>query len=103
MQENPGSVPFGVAKPGSYYIPGANPQTPITSEGSQSPYGAVPQQWQQHSIQPIYGAPSPTMSQVPQNVQDTPYVASEARPFSSELEGSSGYGQSQLANVQQNK
>jgi LPXTG-motif cell wall-anchored protein len=89
MQQTAGAAPFGVAKQDTYYPPGGNPQSPVTSQGSQSPYGA-PQQWQQPGGQPVYGAPAPQMnpSPQPQNVQPAQYMAGESRPFSSELEGS---------------
>jgi hypothetical protein len=96
MQQNAAAAPFGVTKQDNYYPPG--PQSPVTSQGSQSPYGA-PQQWQQPGGQPVYGAPSPSMSPAPQNVQPAPYNAAQ-RHFSSELEGSSGHGQPEVINVQ---
>jgi hypothetical protein len=103
MQQNASAAPLGIGKQDGYYGPGANPQSPVTSQGSQSPYGAAPQQWQEHGAQPVYGAPSPTMSPAPQNVQPAQYMASEARPFSSELEGSYQHAQPQVINVQPNK
>jgi LPXTG-motif cell wall-anchored protein len=103
MQQNAGAAPLGVAKQDNYYGQGTNPVSPITSQGSQSPYSAPPQQWQQPGGQPVYGAPSPSMSPAPQNVQPAQYVASEARPFSSELEGSYDHGKPQLINVQPKK
>jgi LPXTG-motif cell wall-anchored protein len=95
MQQNAGAAPFGVAKQDGF----GGPQSPMTSQGSQSPYGA-PQQWQQPAGQPVYGVPSPSMSPQPQTVQPAPYVASESRPFSSELEGSYAHGQPQVISVQ---
>ncbi|KAH5142113.1 hypothetical protein HBH70_081440 [Parastagonospora nodorum] len=100
MQQNAAAAPLGVGKQDGYYGPGANPQSPVTSQGSQSPYGAAPQQWQQPGAQPVYGAPSPSISPAPQNVQPAQYMASEGRPFSSELEGNHAYGQPQIVNVQ---
>lgn len=100
MQQNVAAAPLGVGKQDGYYGPGANPQSPVTSQGSQSPYGAAPQQWQQPGAQPVYGAPSPSISPAPQNVQPAQYMASEGRPFSSELEGNHAYGQPQIVNVQ---
>lgn len=102
MQQNAGAAPLGVAKQENYYGPGANPVSPVTSQGSQSPYGAAPQ-WQQPGSQPVYGAPAPSMSPAPQHVQPVQYVASEARPFSSELEGSYEHGKPQIINAQPNK
>jgi LPXTG-motif cell wall-anchored protein len=103
MQQNAGAAPLGVAKQDNYYGQSTNPVSPITSQGSQSPYGAPPQQWQQPGGQPVYGAPSPSMSPAPQTVQPAQYVVSETRPFSSELEGSYNHGKPQLINVQPNK
>lgn len=101
MQQNPAAAPFGVAKQDGYYGQG-NPQSPVTSQGSQSPY-APQQQWQQPGGQPVYNAPAPSMSPQPQPVQQAPYMAPEARAFSSELEGSQGHGPAEMVNVQPKK
>jgi hypothetical protein len=97
MQQNTAAVPFGVGKQDSYYPPGQ--QSPVTSQGPHSPYGA-PQQWQQ----PGYNGPSPSMTPVPQNAQPSvaPYNATQ-RHFSSELEGSNTHGQPEMINVQPKK
>ncbi|KAH7062848.1 hypothetical protein BKA63DRAFT_187560 [Paraphoma chrysanthemicola] len=101
MQQNAGAVPFGTTEQkGGFYAPG--PQSPVTTQGSQSPYGA-PQQWQQPAGQPVYGVPSPSMSPQPQHAQTQPYIAPEARPFSSELEGSYQHGSPEVISVQPNK
>lgn len=85
MQQTGAAAPFVTGKQDGYNSSG--PQSPVTSQGSQSPYGAAPQQWQQ-GAQPVYGAPSPSMSPQPQHVQPAQYT--EARPFSSELDASHG-------------
>jgi LPXTG-motif cell wall-anchored protein len=101
MQQNAAAAPFGTGKQDGYYPPG--PQSPMTSQGSQSPYGA-PQQWQQPGAQPVYNAPSPSMSPAPHNAQPVaaPYNAAQ-RHFSSELEGSNIHGQAEVINVQPKK
>ncbi|KAF1913315.1 hypothetical protein BDU57DRAFT_351297 [Ampelomyces quisqualis] len=102
MQQNPAAATLGVAKQDGYYGQGGNPQSPVTSEGSQSPYGAH-QQWQQPGGQQVYNVPTPSMSQQPQTVQQEPYMASYSRPFSSELEGTHGHAPTEMINVQPKK
>jgi hypothetical protein len=88
MQQNAAAAPLAAGKSDGYYGPqGTGPQSPMTSQASQSPYGA-PQQWQQPGGQPVYGGPSPSMSPQPHNAQTAQYMAGESRPFSSELQGS---------------
>ncbi|UPX20720.1 uncharacterized protein EKO05_0010945 [Ascochyta rabiei] len=88
------TVPFGVAD--AKYTP-QSPTSPVPSPPAT--YGTQPQWPQQGGHagpgQPVYNAPSPSMSPPPQGAyaeNSTPYQqpqAHEARPFSSELDGSS--------------
>lgn len=99
QQQGAGMAPFGVAD--AKWAP-QQPQSPI-SQGSMSPnptsmYGNQ-QQWPQQGGhagpgQALYNAPSPSMSPAPQGAyaeNSAGYQqpqAHEARPFSSELDGS---------------
>ncbi|KAH7382536.1 hypothetical protein DE146DRAFT_636700 [Phaeosphaeria sp. MPI-PUGE-AT-0046c] len=107
MQQNVAAAPLGVKQDGYYGNNG--PQGPQGPQSPVSPYsGAQQQQWQQQpqqqpgAGQPVYNnVPSPSMSPSPQQLHaaPAPYVA-EARPFSSELEGSVGHGQAEVVSVQ---
>ncbi|KAJ4359126.1 hypothetical protein N0V95_002450 [Ascochyta clinopodiicola] len=96
MQQNQaaGTVPFGVAD--AKHTP-SSPTSPVPNP--QSMYGTQPQWPQQGGHagpgQPVYNAPSPSMSPQPQGAYAETSAhyqqpqAHEARPFSSELDGSS--------------
>lgn len=87
-------------KQDGYYAGSSGPQSPLTSQGSQSPYSTAPQGWQQ-GAQPVYGAPSPSMSPQMQDVQPAQYTA--PRHFSTELEAGGAQGQPEVGNMQLNR
>ncbi|KAH6611919.1 hypothetical protein C7974DRAFT_87396 [Boeremia exigua] len=96
MQQNASAAPFGVAD-GKQWAP-QSPQSPVSSVPSPGPYGGqYPQQGGhagpgQEFVQPVYGAPSPSMSPPPLQQQggyapqQQQQQAFEARPFSTELD-----------------
>lgn len=96
QQQGAGMAPFGVAD-GNQNTWAPQPQSPISQASSPnllSMYGDQYPQQGGHAGpgQPVYNAPSPTMSPLPQPVyaeNGANYQhAHEARPFSSELDGS---------------
>ncbi|KAF2824340.1 hypothetical protein CC86DRAFT_54317 [Ophiobolus disseminans] len=90
-QQHAGAAPFGVAKQDGYFV--SDTQSPVISQGFQSPYGNAPQPWQQPGAQSAYGAPSPL------DVQHAEYHVSEARPFSSAFESDTGHGKPEVISV----
>jgi hypothetical protein len=102
QQQGAGMAPFGVAdgKQNTW----AQPQSPVSQASSPGPLSMYGNQYPQQGGhagpgQPVYNAPSPSMSPLPQPAfaeNNTGYQhAHEARPFSSELDGSP-----QVVNVQ---
>ncbi|KAJ4370881.1 hypothetical protein N0V86_008574 [Didymella sp. IMI 355093] len=96
QQQGAGMAPFGVAD-GKQNTWAPQPQSPVSQASSPNPLNMYGNQYPQQGGhagpgQPVYNAPSPSMSPPPQvayaennaNYQQ----AHEARPFSSELDGS---------------
>ncbi|KAF2995076.1 hypothetical protein E8E13_002848 [Curvularia kusanoi] len=102
QQQGAGAAPFGVAdaKPNVWAPQPQSPVSQVSTPNTLSTYGnQYPQQGGYAApAQPVYNAPSPSMSPPPpqayeNNVNYNP--AHEARPFSSELDGSAQIPSSQ--------
>lgn len=106
QQQGAGMVPFGVAD-GKQNAWAPQPQSPVSQASSPNPLSMYGNQYPQQGEhagpgQPVYNAPSPNMSPPPpqgayaeNNANYQQAQAHEARPFSSELDGSP-----QVVNVQ---
>ena len=89
QHQNTGMAPFGVAdaKPNVWTPAPQSPVSQVSSPNTQSVYGG------QYPQQGGFTAPSPSMSPPPPAVQEVGgagygHQGGEARPFSSELDGS---------------
>ncbi|KAF2623640.1 hypothetical protein BU25DRAFT_461732 [Macroventuria anomochaeta] len=102
QQQGAGMVPFGVeeSKQNTWT---SQPQSPVSQASSPNPLSMYGNQYPQQgghagSGQPVYNVPSPSMSPPPHAAQQGAYAENnanyqqpqphEARPFSSELDGS---------------